>query len=148
MTATTMSVPTPSKLPVWRTVGACYVIVWRNLGQLVRISWLWVLIMIPVYAALHLLALRNAGETTGLAYLLPAIILPAIIELPFLASIAVAWHRLVLRQERVLTGAYLRLDKTVWIYILWSAALLAAWWVPLFLTQGGQDAGGGIAARE
>jgi len=49
MTAISASAP---KLPVWQSVRASYAIVARNLGQLVRMCWLWVLIMVPVYAAM------------------------------------------------------------------------------------------------
>src|SRR5262249_4518564 len=42
--------------------------------------------------------------------------LATIIQLPVLASIAVAWHKLVLRQERVSGAVYLRLDRTVFRY--------------------------------
>jgi hypothetical protein len=50
--------------------------------------------------------------------------LPNPIDLPFLASIAVAWHRLVLREERVMQPAYLRLDGVVWRYVLYAFAFL------------------------
>jgi hypothetical protein len=55
----------------------------------------------------------------GVAELLP------VVELPFLASIAVAWHRLVLRHERVSAPVYLRLDAFVWRYVLYSLGFLA-----------------------
>jgi len=35
----------PPKLPVWSTVDACYATVARNFGQLLRISWLQLLII-------------------------------------------------------------------------------------------------------
>jgi hypothetical protein len=123
-----IATPAPGKLPVWSTVGACYATVARNLGQLVRISWLWLLIMVPVYAVAHWLALRNwdwpqeQAMKGGVSQLIA--LLPFVVELPFLASIAVAWHRLILRRERVTQPAYLRLDKTVWLYALYSFAFL------------------------
>ena len=57
-----LSVAAPRKLPFWRTVGACYQIVGRNFGQLIRISWLWLLIMLPVYAVVHWLAWSRGVE--------------------------------------------------------------------------------------
>jgi hypothetical protein len=123
--------PAPRKLPVWSTVRACYAIVARNLGQLVRISWLWLLIMVPVYATLHWLdwRWRMEGSIAGPVALV-------LVELPFLASIAVAWHRLVLRHERVAAPAYLRLDSTVWLYVLYPLLLMLlvlAWSLPPLL---------------
>jgi hypothetical protein len=116
-----------SKLPFWRTLGACYVTVARNFWQLVRISWLWLLIMLPVYAAMHWLvwpwtsgAQQQAEGIIGLA----TSMLPSFIEIPALASIAVAWHRLVLREEAVSSAFYLRLDHVVWWYALMLFAFL------------------------
>jgi hypothetical protein len=145
---TTCPVPRPArrKLPVWQTVGDCYATVARNLGQLVRIGWLWLLIMIPVYAALLWLhrvveedvvllewqmdlALRGwdaaaAAAAVALDYATVVVtFVSLVVESSFLASIAVAWHRLLLRQERVTAAAYLRLDRRVWLYALYSLLL-------------------------
>jgi hypothetical protein len=127
-TMTAIAASAPPRLPVWQTVRASYAIVARNLGQLVRICWLWVLIMVPVYAALDWLLETWRGES-GAQATFPwmreiAAALPSPIDLPFLASIAVAWHRLVLREERVTQPAYLRLDGVVWRYVLYSFAFL------------------------
>jgi hypothetical protein len=133
---TTIAAPAPRKLPVWQTVGACYATVARNLGQLVRISWLWLLIMLPVYAAQHLLD-REVSEREGVAgalidvAALVAMLAAIVIELLFLASIAVAWHRLILRQQRVTAPAYLRLDRTVWLYLIYSLLLTLLVLVPV-----------------
>jgi len=111
---TAISASAPPKLPVWQTVRASYAIVGRNLRQLVRICWMWVLIMVPVYMGLDWLAETWAGESGARAthrWLREiAAALPSPVDLPFLASIAVAWHRLVLREERVTRVAYVRLD--------------------------------------
>jgi hypothetical protein len=109
----------PSKLPFWRTVGACYATVFGNFGQLLRISWLWLLVMLPVYAFAEWLDARSQGDQIG-DFLLS--MLPSVLELPALASIAVAWHRHVLLQERVQGLVYLRLDRVVW----WYAMILLA----------------------
>src|SRR5262245_40834769 len=120
---TTVAALAPRKLPVWQTVSACYVTVAHNLGQLVRVSWLWLLIMVPVYAAAYWLVLFGWARTApDWAWMAPrwvreiAPVTPLVVELPFLASIAVAWHHLVLRHERVSAPAYLRLDRQVWLY--------------------------------
>lgn len=114
------SATAPSKLPFWQTVGACYVTVIRNFGQLLRISWLWLLIMLPLYAVVHWLTwaptTAGAPEMNGMALIIAG--LPSVIELPALASIAVAWHRLVLREEATSGAFYLRLDGMVCRYAL------------------------------
>jgi hypothetical protein len=126
MTATSAS--TPPKLPVWQTVRASYAIVGRNLRQLVRICWVWVLIMVPVYIALDWLAEIWPGDSGAQAahrWLREiAAALPSPVDTPFLASIAVGWHRLILRGERVTQAAYVRLDGVVWRYVLYALAFL------------------------
>ena len=106
------------KLPVWRTVGRCYAFVGRNLMQLVRIGWLPLLAMLPVFALANWLVSPwqvPAGQGPRLAGEVAAFAAGAT-QLPFLASIAVAWHRLVLRDERMVDWRYLRLDGVVWQY--------------------------------
>lgn len=112
------------KLPVWRTVRACYASVLQNLRQLVRISWLWLLIMVPVYAATNWLVSPDWTGTAPRWVREIAPVMPLVVELPFLASIAVAWHRLVLGYERVSASAYLRLDRQVWLYAVCSLGFL------------------------
>jgi len=125
---TAISASAPPKLPVWQTVRASYAIVGRNLRQLVRICWVWVLIMVPVYMGLDWLAETWPGESSAQAthrWLRGiAAALPSPVDLPFLASIAVAWHRLVLREERVTQAAYVRLDRVVWRYVLYAFAFV------------------------
>jgi hypothetical protein len=127
-TMTAISASTPPKLPVWQTVRASYAIVGRNLRQLVRICWVWVLIMVPVYTALDWLAETWPGGSGPQAAhrWLRAIgaALPSPVDAPFLASIAVAWHRLILRGERVTQAAYVRIDGVVWRYVLYALAFL------------------------
>lgn len=117
------------KLPVWRTVRACYATVLRNLRQLVRISWLWLLIMIPVYAAAYWFALLPSEPRLVRLVLAK---LPFVVELPFLASIAVAWHRLVLRREQMTARVFLRLDSAVGAYALCSFAFLVLGYGPIW----------------
>jgi len=125
---TAVAASAPPKLPVWQTVRASYAIVTRNLGQLVRICWVWVLIMVPVYMALDWLAETwpgNSGAQSAHSWLRGiAAALPSPVDLPFLASIAVVWHRLILRGERVAQAAYVRLDGVVWRYVLYALAFL------------------------
>jgi hypothetical protein len=125
---TELSASAPPKLWVSQTVLASYAIVAGNLGQLVRISWLWVVIMVPVYAALDRLDEAWLGESGPQArYHWMRVITAALgnlVDLPLLASIAVAWHRLVLRGERITQPAYLRLDGVVWRYALYAFAFL------------------------
>src|SRR5882757_6124970 len=119
----TVTVPLPAKLPLWRTVGESYAIWARNLPELMRITWLWLLIMAPVLLALMwwqvptftiiMEAARTGRPDPTPALTLVVQLLNGVIMLPMLASIAVAWHRLLLRDEHVAGNTYLRVDGIV-----------------------------------
>jgi hypothetical protein len=92
--------------------------------------------MLPAYAAVHAAVLEldpmwwKAADQGSLAAVLGSL-LPNVIELPALASIAVAWHRLILRGERVTGAICLRLDRVVWAYVLILFAFLVLGFAPM-----------------
>jgi len=131
---TALSAFAPRQLPVWQTVGACFALVVRNLGQLARIGWLWVLIVAAAYVALDQVPLGEEESILLDAIAAFAGISVTLLEWLFLASIAVAWHRLILRQERVTGLVYLRLDRTVWLYLLYSLLLAVLVGAPILLS--------------
>lgn len=107
------------RLPFWRTVIDAYVVTYDNLGYLARISWAWVLLMIPLslafYALMFRLGWHQAPEDTfGSIF---AFLGSSLLYLPMLASIAVAWHRKLLEDEVWQSAVYLRLDRVVANYI-------------------------------
>jgi len=131
---TTVTVAAPSKLPLWRTIGQAYALWGGNLPDLVRVCWLWMLLMAPVFAflawwqaprAIELLQVARIGQPfvdpNPLLTMLTQIV-GKVVGLPALASIAVAWHRLLLKDEHPGAGVYLRLDGIVAGY-----AVLAFW---------------------
>jgi hypothetical protein len=122
---TAMTIAEPSKLPLFRTIGQAYALWAGNFADLVRICWLWMLLMVPVLAiwdwwqTAHTADLLRAIEA-GQPFVDPhpvltllSVLVSKVIMLPAVASVAVAWHRLLLRQEHPGPGAYLRLDKIV-----------------------------------
>lgn len=129
--ADTTSAARPPKLPFWRTVARAYAAPFVNFGSLVRAAWLWVLLLTPVllaiswflaplYTALADVSKADLNASTPVELQLLSI-LPQLVMVPAVASIAVAWHRLILGQERP-AGTYLRFDRSVWLY---AAFLLA-----------------------
>ena len=130
----TTTVAAPSKLPLWRTIGQAYAVWMRNFPDLVRTCWPWMLLMAPVLAiwawwqvphvAEFVQAARAGQPIAERSRLLPMVtqIVGQVIMLPALASVAVAWHRLLLRDEYPGPGVYLRLDSIVAGY-----AILAFW---------------------
>jgi hypothetical protein len=131
---TTVTVAAPSKLPLWRTIGQAYAVWGENVPDLARVCWLWMLLMAPVFAflawwqaprAIELLQTAHIGQPfvdpNPMLTMLTQIV-GKVVGLPALASIAVAWHRLLLRDEHPGAGVYLRLDGIVAGY-----AVLAFW---------------------
>jgi len=103
------------KLPVLRTVREAYLAVITNFVLLLRIAWVWVLsiAIFELFVRLFGIPLFKASEPQEdfvvLAILCPPYALAG-------SSIAVAWHRLLLRNERSLSRIYFRLDRVVWGY--------------------------------
>jgi hypothetical protein len=114
-------IPRP-KLPVLRTVRDAYLAVITNFVQLLRIAWAWAL----SFALFEELIARSFGSELAVAILVPTDTLAG-------ASIAVAWHRLLLSNERSQSRAYFRLDRLVWKYFASVLMLLIAWLVFAFL---------------
>ena len=131
---TTMTVEAPSKLPLWRTIGEAYAVWAGNFSDLIRIVWLWLVLMAPILAILNWLQVPYLtgliqASASGRPFADPNPMLTLVIQvlsvvviLPVLASVAVAWHRLLLRNEHPGHGGYLRLDRIVVGY-----AILAFW---------------------
>lgn len=127
-------------LPVWQMVGASYAFTARSFSQLIRISWLPILMMLPVFVLASWLVSPwqpQAGQLSKDIITEFMTALPGLVQLPFLASIAVAWHRLVLRQETVSGWLYARCDATVWRYTGFGLFLNLLSYLPLILYGGG-----------
>ena len=122
------------KLPVWQMVGASYAFTAKNFPQLIRIAWLPIVMMLPVFAlATWLVAPWQppAGQLSKDLTTEFMTALPGLVQLPFLASIAVAWHRLVLRQETVPGWFYARFDVIVWRYAAFGLFLNLLTYLPM-----------------
>jgi hypothetical protein len=140
---TTMTVAAPAKLRLWRTVGQAYAVWARNFPDLIRTVWPWMLLTAPLLALFSWWEEPRLMETmqatrTGKPFADPAPVLTLVsqivgqlILLPALASVAVAWHRLLLRDEHPGPGIYLRLDSIVAGY-----AILAFWIGAIMLAPG------------
>ncbi len=145
-------------LPLWSTVGKTYATVWLYRGEYLKIIWCWLLltsILISLYSYFSWPYLRDGAcfffdaLKSGLdaahdgdaidADSMPvpdmhrhSLFLQAPMEIFTLftgASVAVAWHRLVLRQEKITKGPYLRRDSVVWDYFIFAFLF----WCPMWL---------------
>ncbi len=122
-----------TKLPVFATVGEAVEFTFSNLGTLIAISWKWLLlVLIPatlipgwiMISSLEALAQAPAPGTPQppipdetMRSLAAVSVIASLATIPALASIAVNWHRFVLRRERATGLSGLRLDAPVWRYI-------------------------------
>ena len=121
---------------MWWTVSRAYGLTADNLSQLARMSLLPLVIMVPLsMAATSLIAPWQPQDAHTEISLVTraALMLPNLVTLPFLASIAVYWHNLVLRDERVTGWLNLRLDATVWNYAALGLALNMLAYVPIIV---------------
>ena len=144
MSAMAEAAPAEPKLPFWKTLGEAYGVWFKNLPELIRVAWLWILVMAPIVAlfmwwqapvTMELMQNARVGKpdpNPALSALLHAINL--IILLPVLSSIAVAWHRLLLRNEHA-SSPYFRLDSVVIGYAVLFFLITLLFTVPQYLNQ-------------
>jgi len=96
-------------------VRDAYLAVITNFTQLLRISWVWALSIALIELIVRLFGIPLfKGSELQKDFIAAAILLPP--EVLAGASIAVAWHRLLLRNERPPSCIYFRLDRLVWGY--------------------------------
>ncbi len=121
---------TPHLLPVWQTIIDAYRATFANWRYAIRISWAWLILTFALDALREALTSDQASRsillwvTVAMLYSIP------------LSSLAVAWHRKLLREESFDDRVYLRLDLTVWRYFVYVALLdliLAALFVALLI---------------
>jgi hypothetical protein len=117
MTSTQQNV---ARVPVFNTVAQTYVITFRNLGLILRLSWFWLLALTAALTALAWLLWpgHQAATKSGiLAFPLLEVFGPPTLSLIAGSSIAVAWHRFVLLGEAPADRVYARVDKRILRYL-------------------------------
>jgi hypothetical protein len=104
-------------LPVSATVKEAFASVLANLWPLVRIFWAWMAVLFGALALMFRWTLTlYSGEASPLAGVLLGLLCSVVVLLSF-ASIAVAWHRLMLLSEQP-PALYLRVVAPVPRYLL------------------------------
>jgi hypothetical protein len=126
------------KMPVWKTAGAAYVAVLREFGMLVRAAWFWLIVATPIMFLIYWLVAPYEpgirapstwdagtifGDTSGTW--------TTLLELVVSSSIAVAWHRRLLRGKPVASPAYFRLDAVVLSFWLTSVLIALPSLIPI-----------------
>ena len=104
--------------PAWDLAGKSYRALIDNFGYALKICWAWIVVMASAIVAADLI--RNGsgadGSAGGLSLSWFLAICLWLLLFAALSSIAVAWHRMLLRGEKDLSAVYLRMDKLVAIY--------------------------------
>ncbi len=120
------------KLPFWKTVGRAYWAFFANPIQIFKSAWLWVVALFAVGflsewalwpaegTAQESVASGNSehswSEFFDTLYWVWFYTVNLLITVLLVASLAVAWHRLILRGETMRFSYYARLDRLVWYY--------------------------------
>lgn len=120
---TIAAVTTPAKLPVWRTVAEAYRLAFVMAGQLARIAWLWLIVLMAATAALAYAVwpLEEAAKRNN-EFSFAGLLLQQPVTAFVTSSVAVAWHRMVLLGEKI-ARSYLRLDAVVCRYFAFGMLL-------------------------
>ncbi len=120
---------TEPRLQVWRTVVEAYALTLGNLGYLLRISWAWVLLMTPVSLAFYASMFWLSSNKSASYFVSFQDVSSTLLFQPFLASVAVAWHRRLLMNEVWRGRVYMQFDQLVASYFGLAVVIL-------FLFQG------------
>ena len=121
----------PDAFPAGAIVVDVYRFAIEHIVYALRLSWAWVLVAASALVATDLLvgdAFSSNANRDGVAdWSSFAVVL--LYALP-IASIAVAWHRLLLLGEQVSTAIYLRIDRIVWSYLGLAVLIQFIAWLP------------------
>jgi hypothetical protein len=135
-----------SKLPFWRTISLSYSFYFEHLGDALRISWLWLLIFIPLTAAASWLQMSwfrsavadmKSGKSPAMPIELTIFVnASTLAQLLAGCGIAVAWHRLLLLDEHPgLSGGNV-ISRRLWRYVGMGIAILLIPGLPAFAVIG------------
>lgn len=140
-----------AKLPFWPTLKRAYALTFANFGALIRISWKWLLLVLPFqllffwHAFPHMAALyQQIGQpviTPMPTWFVYGSILIGILAYVAFSAPAVAWHRLILRNIEP-TGV-MEVDQPTLRYAGYVLLLYGLYNLPVLATQLFTPANGG-----
>jgi hypothetical protein len=134
------------QLPVFPAFAHAVKSAWHNLPFAFRASLPWLVVLVPinVWADLNVPAFDpktiKPEEMMALQTAMLRVYVAAAISFVIYASIAVTWHRYVLKDEVPTRASLLRLDKTVWRYFgnsILVALMISVLLLPLALLLSG-----------
>jgi hypothetical protein len=132
------------KLPVWQTAGKAYKAFFENFGSVIRLSWIWLLVFAAstAYAFEHqwelMLSLSNGGVSPvdialhSIRWRVQTVgILQYFLGIVGGASMAVAWHRFLILDERPATSGMNAASSPVRHYILTGILIVLTVAIPI-----------------
>ncbi len=124
-----------TKLPLIASVIEAFELTSANIADLAKLMWLWLLILIAVQAVIYgfLWPFELESRTNPASATLIPVLLPAMISTLIGTSIAVGWHRRLLKKEKIASSSNLRLDNYVWRYFLWAFLLVILCLAPIII---------------
>ena len=123
--------------PVGVVVTKAYGALYRHFGYALRICWAWIIVMTSARVAADLVKTYMLVDQAGrplLGFDLTFLV-GWFLFIP-LASIAVAWHRLLLLDEQDPSALYMRLDRLVWSYFGMAVFIYVVSLAPVFVPWG------------
>lgn len=143
-----MSGSSARRLPVITLIAQAGCALYRSAGDLILLSWLWLLLMAPVLFGLGWMereyAPQLSGELPTWVVRTATELLRTLIQVPFWSSVAVGWQRRLLADERPVGRVHLRFDRVVRGFAAGLVLLLAAGWAVGLLLDGLQLIPGGF----
>jgi hypothetical protein len=117
-----------------------YALSFKNFGYLLRLSWAWLLLMIPLslafYASIFWYGWHNSASYFASLF---RDLSSTLLFQPFLSSIAVAWHRRLLANEAWPGLVYMRLDRLVASYFGLDLIVSFLFLGPIIVVPSGVD---------
>lgn len=116
-----------SKLPLWQTIREAYCTTWSHAGAVLRTWPLWLLAGAVAWACAWFLIWPVRDATVAL---IAAMQLGALLQVPFFAIVAVAWHRLILLGEPMTVRLGGARPNEFAAFARWAVAFQMVYFVP------------------
>ena len=130
-----------TKLPLWELISRSYGSVLSEFGDVMRMSWAWLLVGVPLAGYLNWLNVSFVLEAIRSSIREPSIpphiyalsMLGSLIVMMAALSIAVAWHRKILLDERPALAGLNIAQSAFWRYLGVGLKIALVAFAPMFL---------------
>ncbi|NOU06314.1 MAG: hypothetical protein HOO99_09045 [Hyphomicrobiaceae bacterium] len=128
--------PNPSKLR-WGTAFEAFTATWHYRSELLQLSWFWLLLILPIMGTLDWILYPWTSNSEGSALVsIGTAMVPQMVGMFAGASVAVAWHRLIINGENPTSDVYFRVDATVIKYFIAAVIIVILFTLPVAIGIG------------